>query len=222
MTDDLARIILLVGVALVMPVGLYHRLRSRTGEKLDRRQEGWPILLTLRPLALAFGVGMVAFLINPDWRVWASLRLPGWARWIGVGLGAAAGGLLIWTFRCLGPNLTDTVVTRREATLVTHGPYRWVRHPFYLAFAMAVIANSLVTANGYVAATGLAAFVAIVVRTSIEERNLMARFGRSYEEYMRTTGRFLPRVGQRLDPPPDPLPGGRGKEAGDDSLPGGG
>jgi protein-S-isoprenylcysteine O-methyltransferase Ste14 len=28
--------------------------------------------------------------------------------------------------------LTDTLVTRREHTLITHGPYRWVRHPFYV------------------------------------------------------------------------------------------
>ena len=40
-------------------------------------------------------------------------------------------GLLVWTFRCLGKNLTDTVVTRQEHTLVMQGPYRWVRHPFY-------------------------------------------------------------------------------------------
>ena len=66
MTDDMARIILLVGFAVVTPVGIYHRLRSRTDERLDRRQEGWLILLSLRPLALAGMVGLVAFLIAPS------------------------------------------------------------------------------------------------------------------------------------------------------------
>ncbi len=75
MTDDLARVILLVGFALVVPVGIYHRLRSRTDERLDRRQEGWLILLTLRPLALAFMAGLVAFLIEPSWMAWASFHL---------------------------------------------------------------------------------------------------------------------------------------------------
>ena len=105
-------------------------------------------------------------------------------------------GLLIWTFRSLGHNLTDTVVTRRDATLVTHGPYRFVRHPFYLAFATAVIANSLITANGFLAITGTAAFLVIFARTSIEERKLIERFGGDYVDYMRTTGRFLPRIGR--------------------------
>ncbi len=194
MTDDLARVILLVGFALVVPVGIYHRLRSRTDERLDRRQEGWLILLTLRPLALAFMAGLVAFLIEPSWMAWASFHLPNLARWTGAVFGVIAGGLLIWTFRSLGHNLTDTVVTRRNAILVTHGPYRWVRHPFYLAFAMAVIANTLITASGFLAITGTAAFLAIVARTSIEEKKLIDRFGRDYVSYMRRTGRFLPRI----------------------------
>ncbi len=196
MTDELARTILLAGFAIVMPVGIYHRVRSSTDERLDRRQEGWLILLSLRPLALAAMVGLVAFLIEPSWMAWASFPLPNWARWSGVGLGVGSGGLIIWTFRSLGHNLTDTVVTRRNATLVTHGPYCWVRHPFYLAFAMAVAANTLITANVYLAITGTAAFLAIVARTSVEERKLIDRFGRDYVNYMQQTGRFLPRIGR--------------------------
>ncbi len=197
MTDDLARIILLAGFAIVMPVGIYHRVHSSTDERLDRRQEGWLILLSLRPMALAAMVGLVAFLIEPSWMAWASFHLPNWARWSGVGFGVGSGVLLIWTFRSLGHNLTDTVVTRSNASLVTHGPYHWVRHPFYLAFAMAMIANSLVTANGFLAITGMAAFLAIFVRTSIEERKLIDRFGNEYEQYMQRTGRFLPRFRHR-------------------------
>jgi protein-S-isoprenylcysteine O-methyltransferase Ste14 len=194
MTDDLARTILLVGFVLVAPVGIYYRLRSHTDESLDRRQEGWLILLSLRPLALVFMAGLIVFLVKPSAMAWASFTLPDWLRWSGVGLAAVASGLLIWTFRTLGHNLTDTVVTRRDATLVIDGPYRWVRHPFYLAFALAVIANSLVTANAFLAITGTAAFLVVVARTSIEEQNLIKRFGRDYQDYMRRTGRFLPRI----------------------------
>jgi protein-S-isoprenylcysteine O-methyltransferase Ste14 len=194
MTDSLARIILLVGFLVFAPVGIYFRVRSRTDERLNRLQEGWPILLGLRLLASAFLAGLVAFLVAPRSMAWASMHIPGWAPWLGVFLGAAAGGLIIWTFRSLGHNLTDTVVTRRDATLVTHGPYRWVRHPFYLAFAMAVVANTLITANAYLAITGTAAFLVIVARTSIEEQKLLERFGGDYRDYMQRTGRFLPRI----------------------------
>jgi protein-S-isoprenylcysteine O-methyltransferase Ste14 len=59
---------------------------------------------------------------------------------------------------------------------------------------MAVIANTLITANAYLAITGTAAFLVIVARTSIEEQKLIERFGRDYRDYMRRTGRFLPRI----------------------------
>jgi len=62
---------------------------------------------------------------------------------------------------------------------------------------VAVIANALVAANGFLATTGIAAFLAIVARTSIEESKLIDRFGRDYMEYMRRTGRFLPRIRRR-------------------------
>jgi len=197
MSDSQARLILLLGFILVMPIGIYHRLRARTGEHLDRRQEGWPILLSLRPLGLAFWVGLIAYLYDPTNMDWASLHLPGWARWAGVAFGAAATALVTWMFRALGHNLTDTVVTRREASLVTAGPYRWVRHPMYCGLMLGVIAITLIADNFYFAIIGVAAFLILAVRTRIEERNLIARFGQDYENYMAQTGRFFPKLARR-------------------------
>ena len=107
---------------------------------------------------------------------------------------ATACGLLVWTFRCLGKNLTDTVVTRQKHTLVIHGPYRWVRHPFYDSGALLMAAVSLIAANWFLLLTGGLAFVLLVVRTRTEEEKLLARFGEVYRAYMKRTGRFLPRI----------------------------
>ena len=190
------RLILIAGCVTVFPIGLYHRLRSQaTGEKLDRRQEGLFILLTLRPLAAVRMVGVILWLIDPAWMSWSAVALPIWLRWCGVGLGVVTAALLIWTLRTLDTNLTDTVVTRKNHTLVTGGPYRWVRHPFYLAFLMAMIADSLVMANWFLALTGGLAVSLIFIRTAREEANLLSRFGDDYRQYMETTGRFFPRLG---------------------------
>jgi protein-S-isoprenylcysteine O-methyltransferase Ste14 len=86
-------------------------------------------------------------------------------------------------------------VTRREHTLVTHGPYRYVRHPFYDAVALAVVANGLAAANWFLLLGGLLAIALIVLRTSREEERLLARFGDSYRVYRARTGRFLPKIG---------------------------
>ena len=126
------RFILILGFSVIVPIGAYHRIKSQaTGEKLDRRQEGIFILVTLRPIGMASMVGLVTYMINPALMAWSSVALPNWLRWAGVVLGITGGLLLAVTFRTLGKNLTDTVVTRTAHTLVTKGPYRWVRHPFY-------------------------------------------------------------------------------------------
>src|SRR5262245_16651414 len=116
--------------------------------------------------------GLLAFVADPHLMAWSSVPVPAPLRSAGVGLARAA-ALLVWTLRNLGKNLTDTVVTRKDHTLVTTGPYRWVRHPFYVAFALAVLANSLVAANWFLLATGGVAFVLLVVRTRKEEDRLV-------------------------------------------------
>ena len=57
--------------------------------------------------------------------------MPASARWIGVAGFACAVAWLMWMFRSLGRNLTDTVVTRHDAHFVDHGPYHFVRNPMY-------------------------------------------------------------------------------------------
>lgn len=196
MQDELIfRLILILGFITVFPVGLHHRLKAHAlKDKLDRRQEGLFILLTLRPIAVVKMVGMVAYVIHPAWMAWSSVGLPLWLRWVGVALGATAATLLIVTFRSLGTNITDTVVTRARHELVTDGPYRWVRHPFYVAFALAMAADSLVTANWFLALTGAIAVALIAIRTRTEEQKLVERFGDEYRRYMERTGRFIPRL----------------------------
>jgi protein-S-isoprenylcysteine O-methyltransferase Ste14 len=193
--DPIFRDVLLAILLVLFPVGVYHRLRSQaTRERLDRRQEGVFILATLRPAGLVFFVGLLAFPIDPASMAWAALPLPASVRWLGVAICVAAGALTTWTFRRLGRNLTDTVVTRRDHTLVTHGPYRWIRHPFYTSAALLALGVSLIAANWFLLVAGAVVLTLLVVRTRREEELLVTRFGDSYRDYMQRTGRFLPRL----------------------------
>ena len=113
-------------------------------------------------------LGLLTFVLNPEWMAWSAVPLPVSLRWAGVGIGLVAGSLLVWTFRTLGTNITDTVVTRRDHKLVTTGPYRLVRHPFYVASALAFLANTLATANWFIGLMGALAMTLLVARTTTE------------------------------------------------------
>jgi protein-S-isoprenylcysteine O-methyltransferase Ste14 len=196
--DDLFRLIILVILVGFLPFALFHRIRSNIGgEKLDRWQEGAFILFGLRLSGLPWFIGCIIWMIDPALMAWSSVPIPLWLRWCGFILVAIWGILFVWTFQTLGKNLTDTVVTRQEHTLVTTGPYRYVRHPFYLSFLIAVIGGSIVTANWYLFLSSLLPFVFLVARTRIEEEKLVERFGDEYRQYMAKTGRFWPRRGRR-------------------------
>lgn len=192
---DPFRIILVIGLVLVLSIGVYYRLRSQaSGEHLDRRQEGLFILVSLRLSGLVFAAGLLSWLIEPAWMSWSSLEVPTWLRWAGVGFMAFTAVLLLWTFRHLGRNLTDTVVTRQQHTLVMTGPYRWVRHPFYGSAFFGTLGISLLTANWFPFVVGELIFLLLYRRTGIEEVKLVERFGSVYQHYMERTGRFIPRL----------------------------
>ena len=152
------------------------------------------MLATLRPVGAMMWLGVIAYMINPAWMAWSSMPLAAWLRWTGVAMCAIGGGLMIWTFRRLGKNLTDTVVTRRDHTLVTSGPYRWVRHPFYVSGTLFAFGTALVAANWFLFVCGVLFIVLIVIRTRTEEEKLLLRFGESYRSYIERTGRFVPRL----------------------------
>ena len=113
-------------------VAAYHRIRSfESRERLDRTKEGWPILIGLRLTGLLTLGSGVAWLWYPPWFEWATVSVPEWVRWTGVAGFALSVFWLMWMFVTLGRNLTDTVVTRRDAKFVDNGPYRYVRNPMY-------------------------------------------------------------------------------------------
>ena len=193
--DATFRPFVVAGFFLVILIALPFRIRSQaTREKLDRTQEGLPMMIVLRLGGLALWVSVIAFMIDPASMAWASLPLPAGARWTGVALTILTAGLLLWTLRSLGPNLTDTVVTRAVHTLVTRGPYRWVRHPFYDCMALFVVSIALMMANWFVMVAGGVMFTLLAIRSHTEEEKLLERFGEPYRAYRESTGRFLPKI----------------------------
>lgn len=196
MNENPFRIALVVVVLLTMVVTVYYRLQAaKSGEKISHREEGYLFAITLRLAGLVLWIGTFGYLISPAHFQWAAMPLPTPVRWIGVVTGCLCSLLMYWTLSSLGKNLTDTVVTRKAATLVTIGPYRWVRHPFYVTAALLMASVTLLTANWFIGIGSVAVLALLAIRTPKEEQMLIERFGQPYRDYMATTGRFIPRIG---------------------------
>ena len=198
--DATFRPIVAVAFFTIIAIALPFRIKSQsTGEKLDRTQEGIFTMIALRVAGFVVWASVISYLFRPGTMQWSSLPLSAEIRWIGVALSALTAVLLIWTLSSLGKNLTDTVVTRQAHALVVHGPYRWVRHPFYDCMFLFMIGTSLAMANWFVLLSGLAAFAILAARSQTEEQKRLERFGEPYRIYRATTGRFLPKRGRASD-----------------------
>lgn len=80
--------------------------------------------------------------------------------------------------------------------IVTYGAYRWIRHPFYASFLLALFGAALFSPSWETFFTFIQGFVILNVTAAREERRLCAsQFGNEYSEYMRRTGRFFPTRG---------------------------
>jgi protein-S-isoprenylcysteine O-methyltransferase Ste14 len=103
-----------------------------------------------------------------------------------------AGALGLWTLAANRPgNFSVFPEPLAHARLVTTGPYRFVRHPMYLAVLLAALGCAIgwQTPVHFVALAAL--LVVLHVKAGVEERALVLRFP-EYGEYRARTPRILP------------------------------
>src|SRR4029434_9845319 len=85
--------------------------------------------------------------------------------------------------------------SRSQQQFVTDAPYRWIRHPIYLAFLLILGSTLLITSNWLIGALWLlATSIDVLDRIRYEERSMLAHFGDTYRAYIHRTGALLPRI----------------------------
>jgi len=82
---------------------------------------------------------------------------------------------------------------REGGSLVTAGPYRWLRHPIYTAFVTIVIGLFFRRPTIVSAVAALLAIVFLLAKVRVEERFLSARYP-DYAEYKRRTWGVIPGI----------------------------
>jgi len=86
------------------------------------------------------------------------------------------------------------VQTEREHTVISTGPYRYVRHPMYATALLFLVSTTLLLGSWYGFILGLLLFVGVALRAVQEERTLRAELP-GYDKYMaQVKYRFIPYV----------------------------
>nr|MDO8134446.1 isoprenylcysteine carboxylmethyltransferase family protein [Candidatus Njordarchaeum guaymaensis] len=148
-------------------------------------------------LGALFGVIAIGLSVFDYWNAVPSclvLDLPLLLNWAGlIGFWVVC----IWGDFVMLYNVNYTPVTRGikdRYVLATGGPYRFVRHPMYLAKALQTIFVFLITGI-WLSLVGAVFWVELPRQAAREEELMLKTFGKKYEKYCKVTGRFLPKRG---------------------------
>jgi protein-S-isoprenylcysteine O-methyltransferase Ste14 len=162
-------------------------------EEAVEREGRWSLLL--RPIGFLFFLGLVVlYVIEPSGSDWLFLSLPSWIRWTSALLCAASILLLIWVHQNLGYHWSTTLQFKEGHTLVTSGPYKFVRHPMYSALNFFFIGSSIVSSFWPFVVLVLIMILFFLRILDREEAMMIEQFGDEYQTYMKRTGRYLPRL----------------------------
>ena len=116
-----------------------------------------------------------------------------WMGWPALTVLAAANALRVWCIRTLSVHWNMQIVDSQNLGPVTTGPYRWIRHPNYLALFFEVVALPLVHSAWITASIATLANIAILRRRIAAEEQVLMREP-AYRLQMATKPRFFPGV----------------------------
>jgi protein-S-isoprenylcysteine O-methyltransferase Ste14 len=167
---------------------------TRGGEYEVREKNPLAMQIMRKSIGMAWFGAIILYVTKPSWIAWANLPFPSWLRWMGFGVWAISMPILWWIEISLGKNFNTTLHLREEHTLVTNGPYKYVRHPMYAAQIPLIFSWLPASANWLVGLPGLiGGLLVFVLRIPQEEKVMLEHFGQEYQDYMNRTSRFLPR-----------------------------
>jgi protein-S-isoprenylcysteine O-methyltransferase Ste14 len=108
-----------------------------------------------------------------------------------VCLGAVA--FAIWARLTLGRNWSGALASVGENhELVAVGPYRYVRHPIYAGFLIAMLATAVTIGSVASYLAVVVGLIAFLMRISIEEDLMRSQFPDAYPAYQAKTAALFP------------------------------
>jgi uncharacterized membrane protein len=94
----------------------------------------------------------------------------------------------------------------REKGVVVAGLYRFIRHPQYLAWSIFGLGVAIFWSRMIVILMYISMLFVYYLLAKSEERECLEKYGESYRNYYKITGRFLPRIKNMPNQPREILP----------------
>ncbi len=104
-------------------------------------------------------------------------------------------GLMIrrWSINTLDNFWSPHIKIIENHKIIKNGPYRYIRHPNYLATILKGLGFSLIPNSFYILFYTLMVFIPIrMIRIHLEEKELMKEFGQEYVDYQKEVFALLP------------------------------
>lgn len=164
---------------------------------------------------LASVLFVVGFLLAPIAAVFELLgwvaSLPVLARPAVYVVGVAVFGLGFWLTLLaqlhMGLSWRIGVRPSERTGLVTSGVFRWVRNPIFTGMLLALAGLVLLVPNAIAAVSALCTLAGLELQVRrVEEPYLLRTHGKTYRDYARSVGRFVPSLGRLRSPPGALLP----------------
>ena len=143
--------------------------------------------------------GILLYIIFPSVIAFLSIPLPDWFRILMVCVAVPSIPFTFWGYQTIGKNWvhafeSSKFLNSETQTLVTNGPYRYVRNPIYLGSFLFIVSIALVAANWLILLPAIILIILVYLQIKNEEAMLIDRFGDEYREYMKRTPRLIPRL----------------------------
>lgn len=106
---------------------------------------------------------------------------------------AAATGLRWWSIRSLGDQWNVRAVVPNNLQPVQSGPYRWIRHPNYLAVILEFAALPM-AGGAWISAIGLSVLDGVVLLDRIAAEESLLFEVLAYQEAFSDKARFIPGI----------------------------
>jgi protein-S-isoprenylcysteine O-methyltransferase Ste14 len=110
---------------------------------------------------------------------------------VAIGLQAVAVALTIWARLTFGVRSFHATANTTRGSLVTTGPYRYMRHPIYASIVLFTVGSVVGHPSWLAGGFGFVILAGAVARMLIEERFLLARYP-EYAAYAARTKRMVP------------------------------